>query len=46
MSGEKTGRREQMNNFVSHLVKNGTDPKFAKAKAKECAKRADRKENR
>ncbi len=46
MSGEKPGRREQMNNFVSHLVKNGADPKFAKAKAKELAVRSDRKEKR
>lgn len=46
MSGEKPGRREQINQFVSHLVSNGAKPEYAKQKAREQAIKADRKDKR
>ena len=44
MSGEKEGRRAQMERFAASLVKQGNDVKYAKKKAVEMAVRADRRE--
>ena len=46
MPGEKSGRREQINRMAKHMVQNGVDPKKAKAKAVECAIRADRRDDK
>ena len=46
MSGERDGRRDQINRIAKHMVQNGVDPKKAKAKAVECAVRADRRSDK
>jgi hypothetical protein len=46
MSGEREGRREQMDRFVSNMVRSGGDPEYAKRKARECAVRADRRDDK
>ena len=44
MSGEKPGRRDQIDRFVRDMVKRGNDPRYAERKARECALRADRRD--
>jgi hypothetical protein len=47
MSGEKQGRREQIDRMTRHLVQNGgQSPEAAKAKATEAAIRADRRDEK
>lgn len=46
MSGEKGGRRQQIDRMVQHMVQNGADIKKAKKKAVECAIRADRRDDK
>ena len=45
MSGERQGQRETMDRFVKQLVEYGNSPAYARKKAKECAIRADRRED-
>ena len=46
MSGEKTGRREQVERMTRYLVQNGADPNKAKKKAVQCAVKADKREGK
>ena len=46
MSGEKGGRREQINRMAKHLVQNGVEPQKAKKKAVQCAVKADRRDEK
>ena len=46
MSGEKTGRREQVERMTQYLVENGADPNKAKKKAVQCAVKADRRKDK
>ncbi len=46
MSGEKGGRREQIDRMVRHMVQNGANQNKAKQKAVECALRGDRREDK
>ena len=46
MSGEKDGRRKQIDRMVQHMVQNGSDVNKAKKKAVECAIRADRRSDK
>jgi len=43
---ERDGRREAMDRFVKQLVEGGNDHRYAKRKARECANRADRKDDK
>ena len=44
--GENPGRRGDMERFTRRLVEAGNDPQYAKRKALEAARRADRREDR
>lgn len=46
MSGEREGRRKQMDTSVKNWTSRGMSPEKAKAKAKECAVRADRRDDK
>ena len=46
MSGEKQGRRDQVQDTARRWTKNGMDPKAAQEKARECARTLDRREAR
>jgi hypothetical protein len=43
---ERAGRREAMDRFVKQLVTGGNDHKYAKQKARDCAIRADRRDDK
>jgi len=45
MSGEKQGRREQIDRFVKQMVKAGHNHNYIKAKAIQSAIKADRSDN-
>ena len=46
MSGEKSGTRERIDQMVSMMVKKGVDPSYAKEKARKCAIKEDKKNNK
>ena len=46
MSGEREGRRDQIERVARDMVRRGADPDYAKAKARDCAIRADRKDDK
>jgi hypothetical protein len=46
MSGERTGRREQVERMTQYLIRNGADPDKAKKKAVKCAIKADKREGK
>ena len=46
MSGEKAGRREQIDRMTRYLVQNGADPNMAKKKAVKCAVKADKRQDK
>ena len=41
--GEKQGERKKIDTFTKHLIDNGNDPKYARRKARELAREADKK---
>ena len=45
MSGERKGRRDQMDKFVQKMTRQGFDRNYIKRKAVQCAIRADRKDD-